>query len=458
MYIECLKLRVYPAAVVATSVFSSFFSPVYANEESYTQTFVVTAYYSPLPDQCCYFRGNYDEEISFNGRGIAGADGTPVYPGMIAAPASYAFGTVIDLNGLGIGTVHDRGGRIVEWGMDIHRIDIWMGHGEEGLARALAWGVRTVRGTVYPVGTAAPSESLSLATFDADASAIAGLQKSESPRHMIGVSFGDSVYGVRLLQQSLADLGYFRDNVTGTFGPVTRAALRGFLRDMAIQGDGDDVDERIAAALSAARTVTDDNLPKLKEGLALGSSGSDVRQAQKLLRYLGFYRGRTDGVFDADVHRSVLKFQRTAGVIHSNDQQGAGRIGPATRAAILKAWTAKVVASKALAGQRKMNIVETVKDERLPSIFLAKGDAGEDVRRLQALLVSGGYLPASDITGTFGVRTEAAIVRYQINKKIIVDEDSHGSGVFGPSTKIALTDDAISKAWQEVRASGMDVW
>ena len=105
-----------------------------------------------------------------------------------------------------------------------------------------------------------------------------------------------------------------------------------------------------------------------------------------------------------------------------------------------------------------MNITQTVKDERLPSTFLAEGDAGDDVRRLQALLVSAGYLPASDITGTFGVRTAAAIVRYQIDKKIIADEASHGAGVFGPFTKIALSDDAVHAAWQEVRTSGIDVW
>jgi hypothetical protein len=84
MYIEFLKVRLYPAAIVATSMMSSVFSPVYAVEKPHKQQFVITAYYSPVPNQCCYFRGNYDEEIAFNGKGTNGADGTPVYPGMIA--------------------------------------------------------------------------------------------------------------------------------------------------------------------------------------------------------------------------------------------------------------------------------------------------------------------------------------------------------------------------------------
>ena len=122
MYLEYARVRIYPAAVIMTSLVGSLFSPVYAAEKPHTQEFVVTAYYSPVPKQCCYFRGSYDEEITFNGNGIRGSDGTDVYPGMIAAPDSYAFGTVIDLPGLGIGTVHDRGGRIIEWGEDVHRI------------------------------------------------------------------------------------------------------------------------------------------------------------------------------------------------------------------------------------------------------------------------------------------------------------------------------------------------
>ena len=49
---------------------------------------------------------------------------------MLAAPASYAFGTVVYFPALGVGEVADRGGAIVEAGERGHaydRIDIWMG-------------------------------------------------------------------------------------------------------------------------------------------------------------------------------------------------------------------------------------------------------------------------------------------------------------------------------------------
>ena len=81
------------------------------------QTFIISAYYSPLPDQRVYFRGSYDADRRLNGNGTNGADGTQVYPGMLAAPKSYAFGTKLEIPGLGVGTIHDRGGAIVDAGL-----------------------------------------------------------------------------------------------------------------------------------------------------------------------------------------------------------------------------------------------------------------------------------------------------------------------------------------------------
>lgn len=62
--------------------------------------FIVTAYYSPLPNQLRYATGDYGRDKILNGNGTHGASGRPVYVGMLAAPKSYAFGTQIYLEGL----------------------------------------------------------------------------------------------------------------------------------------------------------------------------------------------------------------------------------------------------------------------------------------------------------------------------------------------------------------------
>lgn len=103
--------------LVFTQLFS-LVSPIFADEANTQENrkFIVTAYYSPLPDQSFYLRGSYEADIKLNGGGTHGASGKAVYPGMLAGPKTYAFGTKVYLEGLGVGTVDDRGGAIVSSG------------------------------------------------------------------------------------------------------------------------------------------------------------------------------------------------------------------------------------------------------------------------------------------------------------------------------------------------------
>ena len=128
-------------------------------EPSQQQTFIVTAYYSPLLWQAEYYRWSYEADIRLNGRGTNGASGTPVFTGMIAAPKTYAFGTQIFFEWLWLGRVEDRGGAIVEAlvrGQAYDRIDLWVGYGDEWLRRARAWGRREVKGTIVTNDTRDP--------------------------------------------------------------------------------------------------------------------------------------------------------------------------------------------------------------------------------------------------------------------------------------------------------------
>lgn len=168
--------------------------------------FIVTAYYSPLPDQASYFRGSYEADIRLNGSGTHGASGRAVYTGMLAAPKNYSFGTTIYLEGIGTGVVDDRGGAIVEAGKRGHqydRLDIWMGHGDEGLSRALAWGRRVVPGRVV-------STSRRLETAISLPKVLASSKKSLTWHDFFTapITAASSVETRRFLRQVLSDLGY----------------------------------------------------------------------------------------------------------------------------------------------------------------------------------------------------------------------------------------------------------
>jgi len=219
----------------------------------YVKTFKISAYYSPLPCQEKYTTGSYEGDIRLNGSGVNSADGTPVYPGMIAAPKTYSFGTKMDISGIGLVAVHDRGGAIVPANSgrgEYDRLDIWMGYGDKGLQRALNWGKRTVDVIVYGVNSSI-TEEIYLPGYDKSES-IANTcsykkvetkpvksvaPSSNSSKLSYTLQLGSAGYEVQKLQKELKILSYFRTDVTGYFGPITEHSVYKFQQSQGLVGD-----------------------------------------------------------------------------------------------------------------------------------------------------------------------------------------------------------------------------
>ena len=107
------------------------------------RSFTVTAYYSPLSGQVFYYKSWYIEEVILNWQWLTWAWWKKVFPGMLAAPATYDFGGIVYFPYLGIWEIADRGGAIVlsgERNNKSDRIDVWMWRWEEWLIRALIFG------------------------------------------------------------------------------------------------------------------------------------------------------------------------------------------------------------------------------------------------------------------------------------------------------------------------------
>ena len=118
---------------------------VSANNETY---FIVTAYYSPLPNQKKYVTWSYAWDKRLNWEGHTTASGKWVYTWILAAPKKYPFWTKIYFEGFWIWAVEDRWWAIVKAWFRWHehdRIDIWMWYGDEWLQRALKWWKRTIK-------------------------------------------------------------------------------------------------------------------------------------------------------------------------------------------------------------------------------------------------------------------------------------------------------------------------
>lgn len=447
-----------PARVIAVALFCALAAPVavVGSDPSAPreQDFVLTAYYSPLPDQCCYVTGGYLSDMTLNGQGIAGADGTPVYPGMIAAPRTYAFGTRIDLPGLGTFTVHDRGGAIIESGDGTHRIDVWAGHGEEGLARALAFGVQRMRGTVYPLGSTQPAERFALTDLEAPLARLESFRVASTDLIDLKAVREDRTMSARILQEHLNAAGYFGRAPTGYFGAETQQSLQAFIDDYHLGEPADRLTERTAAYLVAAAKRADSELP-LNGFVDRGSSKEAVRQAQRLMRFLGYYRGRTNGQYDKDLFAAILKFQQDRGLVGTDRDPGAGRIGPITRTKVTSAWNRALVASRAerLLTLRRVEIVLAERGQHL-NRFLDEGDGGKQVVTLQRLLGDLGYFPYDSINGHFGPLTKNSVLQYQIDRGIVTSETSKGAGYVGVATLSALRREQRQAAYLLVRGQG----
>ena len=326
----------------------------------YTKTFTVSAYYSPLPDQLYYVTGTYDGDITLNGNGTNGADGTEVYPGMIAAPKTYDFGTKMYIPGVGMVAVHDRGGAIVASNTEgkHDRLDIWMGYGDEGLERALNWGMRTVEVTVY-----GPDDTISEEVYlEGYSDAEKFIKEVVSPPALFpsDLWYGTQNDDVAKLQEYLTVLGYYKGALDGYYGDDTTEAVFMFQVDQGILDDWNDfgsghfgINSRramdnavdgvdMSAELQKVETINTgfqkmQSYSDLREDpsyftgtLARGDSGDSVYALQTELKNLGYFMIEPTGYYGEVTEHAVFKLQQKLGIVDAVEEQGAGIVGPTT--------------------------------------------------------------------------------------------------------------------------------
>ncbi|MDQ7009226.1 MAG: hypothetical protein Q9M94_02955 [Candidatus Gracilibacteria bacterium] len=366
--------------------------------ESEKTYFRITAYYSPLPNQTHYIMGDYKKELRMNGKGIRGASGKKVFSGMIAAPSKYSFGTKIKLKGLGVAEVADRGGAIVKAGernFKYDRIDIWVGHGEEGLQRAMYWGNRIIEGKVISKNS---KNTLNINSLPAPRWAIYSAEKN--PDLLKTETVENKVYlsGKKIItnsQQRASALGY-----SDIFsGPITDSA--------------------------------------------------GVKKLQEMLKTMKLYSGEINGEY-SNIREVILNFQLENKVISKNTDIGSGNFGPKTRKILKQKYNifleeAKKEKTRIIEEEKQEKIkkekAKKIAEERIKNIGNIKiGDISHEVRQFQIVLKELGYFEYKD-TAIFGEKTRQSILKYQLDKKLISSSNIYGAGMFGPKIRKSLIKD-----------------
>lgn len=259
-----------------------------------------------------------------------------------------------------------------ERGYDHDRIDVWMGHGDEGLARALAWGKRTVKGRVSKsLAVKESAVSLELASVP-KASAPAVRVKTEEERVWSEPVGANSSKGmIRALSQKLSDIGYLnsgaresfdaevrfalirfqndngllkgvKDTNAGYYGPATRKALK------AAHAEKKEEIEEISVELSGLSTELTKKIASVsKEVDSLRTSlesvgtpkdnevGAHVRVLQEALVSLGYLDAKPTGIYGPKTRDAVAAFQMGNGLVLSKEDPNAGKFGKLTRTKML---------------------------------------------------------------------------------------------------------------------------
>ncbi len=416
---------------------------------------MISSYYSPLPGQEHYFTGTFEGDVRLNGEGVHTADGKLVFPGTAAASKQYPFGTKMEVPGVGIIGIHDRGGAIRG-----DRLDLWVGTGEEGLRRALGWGMRTVTVTVYGQN---PDMKESVSFDGIPLANISGLQvKTVYFKSDLGL--GDQGQAVSELQRLLKSLGYFSGEVSGYFNEETQSDVRTFqlaekvISDVGDTGAGNFGPKTRVTFESALQKQKAQWKALLPVGtIEKGSTGEAVTQLQQLLKRLGFTLSDS-GNFDDATLQALRQFQINNGIIQSASEQGAGFYGPKTRSTldsvINEKFTPYFVAA---APAPAFNDPTPPPAPKLFNKTLTLGDRGPEVELLQQELTRLSFL-GLEPTSYFGEVTQHAVFKFQQAFGIVEDDESKGAGVVGPRTldKLNSLAQARMKQIQEISKATED--
>jgi len=409
----------------------SYFALYEMAEATYQKTFTISAYYSPIPNQERYVTKSYEGDLSLNGSGVNSADGTPVYPGMIAAPSAYAFGTKMDIPGIGVVAVHDRGGAIVhagERGQSYDRLDIWMGYGDKGLSRALNWGKRNVNVTVYGVDPKI-KENVYLEGFT-EAEKFIRTIVTKQKIFKTDLWYNQSGDEVGKLQKYLKNLGYYKGTIDNYYGNEVYKAVIAFQIDQDIVNNeeefgagylGPQTRAKLEAVIEKKRK---DKLPK--KNLGRDDSGDEVKKLQEALIKLG-YNLEITGVYDQKTIDAVFDFQKDNNIVNEEDSLGAGYFGTQTFAVL-----SDRLASLEDPTSQDLDNSQQAKFTAFNNT-LSLGDKGDDVMRLQQELKKFNLLRIEP-TGYYGQITQNAVFKFQQRKGIVTSMEDSGAGTFGPQT------------------------
>jgi peptidoglycan hydrolase-like protein with peptidoglycan-binding domain len=387
-----------------------------------------------------------------NGEGKTTASGQPVRIGVVAAPREKPFNTrvhikqTINIKGAPYnldfhGTILDRGGAIHS-ASRLPRLDIYMGKGQEGLCRAINFGVQTVyvefdNDVTLPDSTSFEGVSTDCKNPNTETVPLAsGTKKTFDPFTMpIGV--GSDTEDLKTVQKLLTRVGAYTgsinglyndaltdaifrfqkangivkektDDGAGTYGPKTRAMLKALLSGELNKTNNSTVINDTATTNNSTTpdiTTPTTNLTPSQTTSEIG----DVRDLQTKLKDLGYFKYDVDGIYNKRLVDALYAFQLEKKIVTGEEDPGAGYYGPVTKSTLAESYKSYEERKEQIASleqdleaakdvlnnsreKKKLEFINILK--KIPTAKLKQ--VHPEIRTLQKILKQVGYLDRKD--------------------------------------------------------------
>lgn len=390
-----------------------------------------------------------------NGEGKTTASGQPVRIGVVAAPREKPYNTrvhikqTINIKGAPYnldfhGTILDRGGAIHS-ASRLPRLDIYMGKGQEGLCRAINFGVQTVyvefdNNLTIPDTNSFDGISADCKNPNNETVPLAsGVKKTFDPFTM-PIGIGSDTEDLKTVQKLLTRVGAYTgaingvynealtdaifrfqkangivkektDDGAGTYGPKTRAMLKALLSGELNKTNNTTVTNESATTSNNNTTSTDNtttpttNLTPSQTTAEIG----DVRELQTKLKDLGYFKYDVDGIYNKRLVDSLYAFQLEKKIVTGEEDPGAGYYGPVTKSTLEESYKSYQERKEEIASleqdleaakdvlnnsreKKKLEFINTIK--KIPTAKLKQ--VHPEIRTLQKILKQVGYLDHKD--------------------------------------------------------------
>ena len=237
------------------------------------------------------------------------------------------------------------------------------------------------------------------------------------------LDLNDTGSDVLAVQRKLQELGYYDGELTGTYGNLTKEAVRQYQKQNGLGADGIAGEKTQTKLLGEAGSTT--STTTVTTTLREGSSGNDVLTLQQKLKDLGYYTGELTGNYGSLTKEAVRLYQR------ANDLGSDGIAGPKTLSKLNATPSTGAGSTTGTTPGGTTSSGVTDESNKVTNQVLRYGDRGDVVRNLQQRLKDLGYL-AGSADGVFGQATETALRSFQTSNGLDAD------GIAGSKTQTVL--------------------